>query len=170
MLTAAWNVSPGTSPKGVVVRLNNAGHSDSDLTHEAMMFASELNVRSVEVSTPLGGAARTSAMPPVSTLARLPAIAAALPMPGNGPAMPPVRQVMHHQPMRAASRQAASQLACEQFGHRGGIGVLPGNHSKTTQGRRVQSPKSNVGPMSKRRFDFRLWTLDFGLAFPAYCP
>ncbi len=85
---AAWNVSPGTSPKGVVVRLNNAGHSDSDLTHEAMMLASELNVRSVEVSTPLGGAARTSAMPPVSTSARLPAIAAALPMPGNGPAMP----------------------------------------------------------------------------------
>ncbi|MGH3422724.1 MAG: hypothetical protein ACRDOD_24375, partial [Streptosporangiaceae bacterium] len=52
------------------------------------MFASELNVRSVEVWVPFGAVSRTVLSPPVRTSARLPAIAAAFCGPGNFPAMP----------------------------------------------------------------------------------
>lgn len=59
MLSAAFSVLRGARPCDGADRSKSRAHSVDTFTHAAIIFASELNSRMVDVSNPLGGVPRT---------------------------------------------------------------------------------------------------------------
>src|SRR6187401_2718728 len=87
MFATACSTLSGVTPPGGLAALKRLWHAASLATHAATALASELNVASVDVSTPFGLRDTTAPASPVPGCARLPAIRTALIIPTALPAM-----------------------------------------------------------------------------------